>query len=221
VQWLTPRQSITSYLLYCGLSLREADSRVLPTLELLGIKKNENTLNRMLSGGVKRKVLIATVLASGSKVLFVDEPTTGLDPISRSELWTVLNKLKKDRFIFLTTHYLEEAERLADMIGIIDEGKLVALGTLNELRKIVKYGYSVRILQKGVSVRPRHGKLIVGENGFKQIITTEDEADRLAKRFIRDGTRFSMNPISLEDIFYYLVKKPIETGEVEEDEGGW
>ncbi len=221
VQWLTPRQSITSYLLYCGFSLKEADSRVLPALSLLGIRKEENKLNRRLSGGVKRKVLIATVLASGSKVLFVDEPTTGLDPISRSELWTVLNKLKRDRFIFLTTHYLEEAERLADIIGILDEGKLVALGTLNELRRIVKYGYSVRVLQKGVSVRPRQGQVIVGEDGLKQIITTEAEADRLARRFIKDGTRFSMNPISLEDIFYYLVKKPIEGDEAQEEEGGW
>ncbi len=220
IQWLTPRQSIISYLLYCGFSVRDANSRVASTLQLLGIKKYENKLNRTLSGGIKRKVLIATVLASGSRILFVDEPTTGLDPISRSELWTVLNKLKKERFIFLTTHYLEEAERLADMIGIIDEGKLIAMGTLDQLRKIVKYGYSVKILQKGVSVKARQGKVIVGENGFKQIITTEKEADKLAKRFILEGTKFSMNPISLEDIFYYLVKKPIETDEAQ-DEGDW
>jgi ABC-2 type transport system ATP-binding protein len=144
-----------------------------------------------------------------------------LDPISRAELWTVLNRLKKDRFIFLTTHYLEEAERLADMIGILDEGKLVAMGTLNQLRAIVKYSYSVRILQKGVSVKPRHGNVIVGEDGFKQIITTESEANKFAKRFVQDKTRFSINPISLEDIFYYLVKKPIETAEAQDESSEW
>lgn len=217
IQWLTPKQSIISYLLYCGFTLKEAKSRVSSTLELLGIKKYENTLNRMLSGGIKRKVLIATVLSGGSKILFVDEPTTGLDPISRSELWKVLNRLKKDRFIFLTTHYLEEAEVLADTIGILDEGKLVAMGTLNELRGIVKHSYSIRILQKGVSVKPKHGNVIVGENGLKQIVTTEQEANTLAKRFIQDKIKFSINPISLEDIFYYLVKKNIETDEVQEE----
>ncbi len=218
VQWLTPKQTIISYLLYRGFTLKEANSRVSSTLARLGIKKYENTLNRLLSGGIKRKVLVATILSGGSKILFIDEPTTGLDPISRAELWKVLKILKKDRFIFLTTHYLEEAETLADKIGILDEGKIVALGTLDELRDIVKYRYSVRVLQKGVSVKPRHGHVILGDDGFKQIITSEQEADRLAKRFIQDRTKFSINPISLEDIFYYLVKKNIEFDEEEEEE---
>jgi ABC-2 type transport system ATP-binding protein len=219
IQWLTPKQTIISYLLYRGFTLKEANSRVGSTLATLGINKYENKLNRLLSGGVKRKVLIATILSGGSKILFVDEPTTGLDPISRAELWKVLNKLKKDRFIFLTTHYLEEAEVLADRIGVLDNGKLVAMGTLKELREMVKYSYSVRVLQKGVSVKPKHGHVIVGEDGFKQIITSEQEADRLAKVFIQHRTRFSINPISLEDIFYYLVKKNIDSdGEQEENE---
>ncbi len=221
IQWLTPKQTIISYLLYRGFTLKEANSKVNSALATLGIKKYENTLNRLLSGGVKRKVLIATILSGGSKILFIDEPTTGLDPISRAELWKVLNKLKKDRFIFLTTHYLEEAEVLADRIGILDSGKLIAIGTLKELRDIVKYSYSVRVLEKGVSVKPRHGHVIVGEDGLKQIITSEDEADTLAKRFIQDKTKFSINPISLEDIFYYFVKRNIGSDEEQEEEGWW
>lgn len=218
IQWLTPRQSIVSYLLYRGFGIAEANSRVSETLATLGIKKYENKLNRLLSGGIKRKVLIATILSSRCKILFVDEPTTGLDPLSRAELWEVLAKLKKTHFIFLTTHYLEEAERLADMIGILDNGKLVALGTMDELRKKVKYQYSVRVLQKGVSVKPKQGNVVTLENGFKQIVTTEQEADRLGNKFIQDGTKFSINPISLEDIFYYIVKKPIENEETESEE---
>lgn len=220
VQWLTPRQSIMSYLLYRGFSLREANSKVESALKRLGIKRYGDTLNRLLSGGIKRKVLVATILAADCRILFVDEPTTGLDPISRSELWKVLVKLKSKMFIFLTTHYLEEAEKLADRIGILEEGKLVAFGTLDEIRSIVRYSYSVRILEKGISVKPRQGNVIVGEDGFKQILTTEQEANRLAKRFIKDGIRFAINPISLEDMFYYLVKKPIENGE-EQEEGEW
>lgn len=220
IQWLTPRQSIISYLLYRGLSLKEAKARVPKTLALLDITKFENKLNRTLSGGIKRKVLISMILASKAKILFVDEPTTGLDPVSRAELWEVMNKLKKDNFVFLTTHYLEEAERLADRIGILDNGKLVALGTMDELRNKVKYSYSVRILEKGVMVKPREGRVVTLENGIKQIVTTEKEADRLAKKFVKEKTRFSMNPITLEDIFYYMVKKPIES-DSEEDNEWW
>jgi ABC-2 type transport system ATP-binding protein len=220
IQWLTPRESIISYLLYRGFSIKDAKARVPKSLKALDIKKYENTPNRMLSGGIKRKVLLSMILASEAKILFIDEPTTGLDPLSRSELWSILDKIKKDRFIFLTTHYLEEAERLADRIGILNSGKLVGFGTLEELRNSIKYHHSIRVLQKGVKVRPRHGKVIVGEHGFKQILTSEEEADRLAKQFIQQKVKFSINPISLDEIFYYIVKKPIESEE-ESNEEDW
>ena len=123
----------------------------------------------------------------------------------KAELWKVLNKLKKSMFIFLTTHYLEEAEALADRIGVLDEGRLIAFGTLNDLRKIVKYSYSVRILQKGVSVRPRHGNVITGENGLKQIVTTEQEADMLAKSILHKGRHkiFDEIPYPLKTDHYH------------------
>jgi ABC-2 type transport system ATP-binding protein len=111
VPWLTPRQTIYSYLLYRGFSRTEAASKVVGALERLGLGKYENTMNRHLSGGVKRRVLMTMILATEAKILFVDEPTTGLDPVIRADLWATLNELKKTHFIFLTTHYLEEAER--------------------------------------------------------------------------------------------------------------
>ncbi len=80
------------------------------------------------------------------EVIFLDEPTTGLDPLARREFWDVLGEIRKDRFVVLTTHYMEEAEQLADTIGVLDEGRLIALGTMDELRKRVRYNYSVQIL---------------------------------------------------------------------------
>lgn len=216
IQWLTPRQTIFSYLLYRGLGVKEASARVSGALENLGIKKYENSVNRFLSGGLKRKVLMATILSSRAKILFVDEPTTGLDPLSRAELWNTLKKLKKDHFIFLTTHYLEEAEKLADLIGIIDNGKLLRIGTLDELRKSMKYQYSIRVLQEGVAIKPRSGEVITGLDGSSQILTTEQEADTITKRLIARRIKFAVNPVSLEDIFYYYVKKPIEESSEEE-----
>ena len=159
---------------------------------------------------MKRRVLMTMVLATGAKILFVDEPTTGLDPVIRADLWATLNELKRDHFIFLTTHYLEEAERLADMIGILENGKLVSLGTLDQLRSAVKYPYSVRVLDGGSGIETNTGEVINNPDGSVQIFTTEEDADRLSEQLVREKKRFSVYPISLEDIFYYYVRKPIE-----------
>ena len=97
---------------------------------------------------MKRKVSVATVLSSEAKIIFLDEPTTGLDPISRKELWATLKETGKERFTFLTTHYLEEAEELADQIGVLDKGKLIRIGTLEQLRQSVKHNYSMKLLSK-------------------------------------------------------------------------
>ncbi|MDE1823578.1 MAG: ABC transporter ATP-binding protein [Candidatus Micrarchaeota archaeon] len=218
--WLTPHETIFSYLLWRGFDTGEAHERADRAIKRLAIEEYADKSNRFLSGGIKRKVLVATVIASEAELIFLDEPTTGLDPISRNDLWNVLNELKKDRFIFLTTHYLEEAERLADNIGIIENGKLLGIGTLEELRKKVKYPYSIKMLDAGkkAAVRPKSGKVIRGLDGNSQILTSQKEAYAISDQFIKKGIKFSMNPISLDDIFYYLVKKPIENGEEHEEE---
>ena len=218
VGWLTPRQFLSSYLMWRGFTSKEANLLLEKSLDELGIKKYADTLNRLLSGGTKRKVLVGMVMASGAKVIFLDEPTTGLDPISRDELWRTLVKLKKDHFIFLTTHYLEEAEKLADKIGVVEDGKLMALGTMAELRRKVKYPYSVKILSDHTVIKPRRGELIKGVDGHYQIVTTEKEAGRISKQLINRGVKFSMNPLTLDDIFYYIVRKPIEAENYDQQE---
>ncbi len=218
VGWLTPRQFLSSYLMWRGFSSKEANVLLEKSLDELGIKKYADTLNRLLSGGTKRKVLVGMVMASGAKVIFLDEPTTGLDPISRDELWKTLVKLKKDHFIFLTTHYLEEAEKLADKIGVVEDGRLMALGTVEELRRKVKYPYSIKILSNHKMIKPKKGEIIRGVDGHYQIVTTEKEAGRISKQLINRGVKFSMNPLTLDDIFYYIVKKPIEEESYDEEE---
>jgi ABC-2 type transport system ATP-binding protein len=210
VPWLTPRQTIYSYLLYRGFGRKEAASKVGDALAKLGLGKYENTVNRRLSGGVKRRVLMSMILATDARILFVDEPTTGLDPLIRADLWATLNELKKTHFIFLTTHYLEEAERLADKIGILEDGRLLALGTLDELRSVVRYQVSIRVLHGGPPLETKVGEVVKSADGSTQIFTTEEDADRLVEQLVREKRRFSVYPVSLEDIFYYLVRKPIE-----------
>ena len=216
VGWLTPRQFILSYLLWRGFGYTEANGKAKTALEKLGISKYIDVQNQKLSGGIKRKVLVAMAIASGAKILFLDEPTTGLDPISRNELWNTLKTLKKDHFIFLTTHYLEEAERLADNIGVLDNGKLKALGTLEDLRKKVKYPYSIKILSKMYVEKPKIGLIVRGIDENYQIVTTEKEANELSRKLIKNRVRFAMNPLTLDDIFYYIVRKPIEVESYDE-----
>jgi ABC-2 type transport system ATP-binding protein len=87
-----------------------------------------------LSGGQKQRLAMACALAGSPDLLFLDEPTTGLDPQSRRQLWELIERFKSEgRTILLTTHYMDEAERLADRVAIVDHGKVIALGTPQEL----------------------------------------------------------------------------------------
>ena len=106
--------------------------------ELIKMFKLEEVLNqkaKTLSGGWQRKVSIAISLINDPKILFLDEPTLGLDVIARKELWSVIKGLKGKITIILTTHYMEEAESLSDKIGIMAKGNLVDVGTADELTK--------------------------------------------------------------------------------------
>ena len=106
--------------------------------ELVKIFKLNDVLKqkaKTLSGGYQRKLSIAISLINSPKILFLDEPTLGLDVISRHDLWNVIESLKGNTTIILTTHYMEEAEKLSDRIGIMNKGKLIELGTAKELIK--------------------------------------------------------------------------------------
>ena len=151
--------------------------------------------------------MVATVLASEARVIFLDEPTTGLDPISRREFWDTLREVGRERFTFLTTHYLEEAEELGDRIGILDRGILARIGTLRELRESVSHNYSLRVLSgsRDQIPDPKEGETIVGTDGIVTVFTTEEEAYRISRELARQGLKFGVNPISLDDIFLYLV----------------
>lgn len=109
--------------------------------KLIKLFKLEEVLKqkaKTLSGGYQRKLSIAISLINNPKILFLDEPTLGLDVISRHDLWKVIETLKGKTTIILTTHYMEEAEALSDRIGIMNKGKLIELGTSKELLKKAK-----------------------------------------------------------------------------------
>jgi ABC-2 type transport system ATP-binding protein len=111
--------------------------RIDETINLLGLTDRKNDKVKTYSGGMKRRVNLASALLHRPEILFMDEPTVGIDPQSRNLIFEVVEKLHKEGMtIVYTTHYMEEAERLCDRIGIIDNGKIIAQGTLSELKTL-------------------------------------------------------------------------------------
>jgi ABC-2 type transport system ATP-binding protein len=104
-------------------------------LKRFGLEEKRNTFYNQLSGGQKQRLALAMALVNDPKVVFLDEPTAGLDPQVRREIYDIIEELKRERkTILMTTHYIEEAERLCDRVAIVDHGKVIALGTPRELK---------------------------------------------------------------------------------------
>jgi ABC-2 type transport system ATP-binding protein len=223
VSWMTPNQTVRAYLMWRGYGYSEAKKRAEESLARLKLEKVGDKLNRLLSGGTKRKILAATVLASEAQVIFLDEPTTGLDPISRREFWGMLKDMARERFFVLTTHYLEEAEQLADTIAILGSGHLVATGTIASIREKTRFQYSVKIPPMATTIPTvSQGEVVTGKNGETQILTNEDEAFAISRRLSEAGTRFSIGPVSLDDIFFQLVRESaLEDDSVRHGDVGW
>ena len=117
----------------------QREKNIAEVLEAVDLTKWREAQTKTLSGGMRRRLEIARGLVHNPRIFFLDEPTTGLDPVSRIAVWEMLNNLKKTRNLtmLLTTHYMEEADRLCDRIAIVDHGTLVALGTPVELKQSV------------------------------------------------------------------------------------
>ncbi|GHT25400.1 hypothetical protein AGMMS4957_20160 [Bacteroidia bacterium] len=111
------------------------DERVTEVIELTGLQSKQRAMTGTLSGGQKQRLALAVALLNRPQILFLDEPTTGLDPHSRQDLWHILKSLKDkgETTLILTTHYMEEASSLCDHIIIIDEGKILREGKLDDL----------------------------------------------------------------------------------------
>ena len=134
---IAPNLSVTENLEFLagihGLSKEAAKARTAEMLETLGLQPVAKQRAKTLSGGWQRRLSIALALVSQPEILFLDEPTLGLDVLARRELWRVIEALKGKVTVILTTHYLEEAEALADRIGVMAAGRLKAVGTVAEL----------------------------------------------------------------------------------------
>ena len=209
--FLNVEEVIYLYLKLRGNDVPEARTRTKDALEQLSLTEYRRRAVSRLSGGLRRRVLCAMVLASDAELLFLDEPTTGLDPIARREVWEAIRRaIREHRTILLTTHYLDEAEALSTRLALFERGRLVLQGAPEDLRSRVRYPYRVTIL--GAYPREEldsYGKVSAIEGGYL-IFAREAESRELARRALERGNRVSMGPVSLEDIFLDVVGRSIE-----------
>ncbi|HKV90815.1 MAG TPA: ABC transporter ATP-binding protein [Thermoplasmata archaeon] len=207
------------YLTIRGMDPREARRRTEAILEELGLASVRNRLVNHLSGGMRRRAMVAMVLASDAEVLFLDEPTTGLDPIARREVWTSIRRAIRDgRTVLLTTHYLDEAEALSGRLALLEGGQIRLEGTPAEIRDRIRQPY--RIVVSGVLGRSElepYGTVSPVDGGHL-IFAKEAPARELAQLALSKGAKVSLGPVTLEDIFLQVVGKSIDSDDAEEAE---
>jgi len=196
-----------------GMSNREAHLRATELLTLLELEEAADRVTGTYSGGQKRRLDIGIGLMHRPKVLFLDEPTTGLDPQSRARMWEEVKRLSASgATVFLTTHYLEEADALCDRLAIIDHGKIVAEGTPDELKRQV----AGDVVTVGVGADHAAALALLGGQDFVREATVEEGLVRLyvdrgetalpAILRVLDGaglhlTTISLSRPSLDDVF--------------------
>ncbi len=135
---ISVRENIIHHALMQNMPRSKIKERVQELSDIMNLEDHMDVLVEKLSGGWKKRVAIVCSIVHDPPVLFMDEPTTGLDTQSRNALWALIRKLNRNGCtIFLTTHYISEAEALCDRVGIINKGKMIALGTNDELRALI------------------------------------------------------------------------------------
>jgi ABC-2 type transport system ATP-binding protein len=205
-----------------GFSRRQAKERAMELLNAFGLEEAANRQVKKYSGGMRRRLDIAASIVVTPELLFLDEPTTGLDPRSRNQVWDIVRALvNSGTTVLLTTQYLEEADQLADRIAVIDQGKIIAEGTSGELKSSVGSStLHVRLLDP--KERQKAEKILAQKLNVPilfasdptalsaQVSDTEQATDALGE-LIRSNitvTDFSLGQPSLDEVFLTLTGRP-------------
>ncbi len=202
-----------------GIPSKKLKEKIHSTLELIGLLDRKNDLIKTYSGGMKRRINIAAALLHNPKVLFMDEPTVGIDPQSRNHIFEVIETLNAQGMtIVYTTHYMEEVERLCDRIAIIDSGKIIAQGTQSELKELVQTKESIEFEFEFLSannvsqLREVLSYTIMQNNNKLLVESTVKELSKVITACTElqlDIKDIQLNKINLEAIFLTLTGKQL------------
>src|SRR3954471_5879767 len=209
----TVAENLLVYGRYFGLSAGEVGARTGPLLEFAGLTGREGAKINTLSGGMKRRLTLARALVNDPQVLFLDEPTTGLDPQARHLIWERMRRLTvQGKTLILTTHFMEEAERLCQRIAIMDRGRIIAAGTPRALiaehieAQVVEVhgsGYDAW-MERARSLAPR-----VERAGDTVFVYASDASPVLATLRGQSELSYLHRAASLEDVFLKLTGRDL------------
>ena len=183
-----------------GLSRRDSRSRADELIEQLDLKAHRNVPSERLSGGLRRRLLVGIAMLAEPDILILDEPTVGLDVESRQRLWEVIQSYRqRDAAVLLTTHYMEEAETLCDRIGIIQDGRLISIDTIANLRASIGHEYKLTY------ETPQGRQTVYG-----------DDQSALADQLRSQGVdEYAVMRTSLEDVYLALTQGAQEEGKTD------
>ncbi|QRF74854.1 Trehalose/maltose import ATP-binding protein MalK [Thermoplasmatales archaeon] len=210
---ITPREAIAYFS-----SLFEMPDRTTELIELVELEASKDVYFQNLSGGQKQKVGICLALVNDPQLIFLDEPTTGLDPQARRKIWELIRKLKtENRTVILTTHYLEEAQILADRVGIVDHGKMIVEGSPEQIIRRMGKGRRLHLKNSdrltthlqdnlGLEFTVKGDDVSIGVRNNNDVINVL----RYAEENGIELTNLSLQEDTLEDIFVDLIEKENE-----------
>jgi ABC-2 type transport system ATP-binding protein len=221
---LTARENLYLHSMLYGMPRREIPAKIAQMLALVNLSDRAESLVKTFSGGMRRRLEIARGLIHGPKILFLDEPTLGLDPASRKAVWTHIRGLKEahNTTIILTTHYMEEADSLADRIGIINKGRIIELGTPEALKR--KVGQDLVFLKGEVNeaaVKALHFVKTCEKRNAHYEISIEDSGANLQALLNAAGRieEVQVRRVTLDDVFMKFAGQQISEDADEKAEG--
>ncbi|MCX8196950.1 MAG: ATP-binding cassette domain-containing protein [Candidatus Micrarchaeota archaeon] len=223
---LTGRENLEMHAMLYGMPLDQIGKRIDTMLRLVGLEERQHSQVREYSGGMRRRLEIARGLLHHPKVLFLDEPTIGLDPQTRQHIWNYIRRLseKEKVTIVFTTHYLEEAERFADRVAIIDKGKIIAVGQPKRLIESLggdtaffKTAQPEKVASKMKKMNGILNVKVIGDQIKATVKNPQKQLPIIFRRF-RSIKSVALQPATLNDLFMKYTGKQIRE---EEGEGGY
>jgi ABC-2 type transport system ATP-binding protein len=213
---LNPYDHVVLTLMMRGGSYSASAAKAGSVLDKLDLREFRKVHSEDLSGGLRQRILIAMTIACDVEILFLDEPTIGLDPIGRRRVWNELIRLKREqgKTIVLTTHYMDEAEALSDELVIVEKGKALVKGTPSDVRG----SHLKSRLRVDVSSGFSHDELetfgmVTTAGNITRVFVDEEAAQELGREAVKRKAAISISPVTLDDVFVDVVGSRIEEGE--------
>ncbi len=200
----TPWDYAYAFCLLRGMDKEKAKRKAEETLKAVLMWDMKDKPCQEMSGGEKKRALIAATIASDAPILVLDEPTSGLDAIGRRNVWSALrDRAAQGKTIILSTHMMDEAEMVSDRLAIIKKGELVTIGSTNEIKKAVPFKYRIIAPEDAIDKTKYTEVTKIGDRAVVYL-TSDTEAIQLVSDMLKKGVNAEASPVTLEDAFVRL-----------------